>query len=163
MLWEAGEVEPGEPITLEPAGPRWPGCGSENIGRGGMRHHGRRGAAQQYRCRESACGVRFSDGPGFTDRHLPPEAILLSLMIFSMRTSPGGITLVLDQQISLGVHRTTVQRRADRYVGMVDRYASGLLVGAGRKCSSDEKFVRVAGADHWVFTVMDMATRFVLS
>ena len=65
--------------------------------------------------------------------------------------------------MSLGVHRTTVQRWADRYVGMVDRYASGLRVGAGRKWSSDEKFVRVAGADHWVFTVMDMATRFVLS
>ena len=29
--------------------------------------------------------------------------------------------------------------------------------------ASDEKFVGVAGADHWIFTVMDMATRFVLS
>ena len=108
-------------------------------------------------------GPGFSGGPGFAGRHLPPEAILLSLMIFSMGISPGGITLVLDQQMNLKVHRTTVQRWADRYVGMVDRYTSGLRIRAGRKWSSDEKFVRVVGADHWVFTVMDTASRFVLS
>ena len=163
MLREARDMEPGEPVTLEPAGPRCPGCGSENMRRDGTRHRGRREAAQRYRCREGACGVRFSDGPGFAGRHLPPEAILLSLMIFSMGISPGGITLVLDQQMGLKVHRTTVQRWADRYVRMVDRYTGGLRIGAGRKWSSDEKFVRVVGADHWVFTVMDMATRFVLS
>ena len=163
MLREAGHMEPGEPVTLEPAGPRCPGCESENMVRDGTRRRGRREAAQRYRCGEKACGVRFSGGPGFTSRHLPPEAILLSLMIFSMRISPGGITLVLDQQMSLKVHWTTVQRWADRYVGMVDRYTGGLRIGAGRKWSSDEKFVRVVGADHWVFTVMDMATRFVLS
>ena len=84
-------------------------------------------------------------------------------MIFLRGISPGGITLVLDQQMNLKVHRTTVQRWADRYVGMVDRYTGGLRIRAGRKWSSDEKFVRVVGADHWVFTVMDTASRFVLS
>ena len=163
MLQGAGEVEPGEPVTLEPAWPRCPGCGSENMRRDGTRPRGRREVAQRYKCREKACGVRFSDGPGFAGRHLPPEAILLSLMFSSMGISPGGITLMLDQQMNLKIHRTTVQRWADRYIGMVDRYTSGLRIRAGRKWSSDEKFVKVVGADHWVFTVMDMATRFVLS
>ena len=163
MLREAGEVGPGEPVVLEPAGPRCPACGSKNMRRDGTRPRGRREPAQRYKCGERTCGTRFSGGPGFAGRHLPPEAILLSLLIYSMGISPEGITLVLDQQMDLKVHRTTVQRWADRYVGMVDRYTGGLRIRAGRKWSSDEKFVRVVGADHWVFTVMDTASRFVLS
>lgn len=162
MLRGAGHMEPGEPVTLEPLGPRCPGCGSENMARDGTRRRGRREAAQRYRCRESACGVRFSDGPGFAGRHILPEAILLSLVIFSMGISPGGTTLVLDQQTGLKVHRTTVQRWADRYVRLVEWYAGGLRPSTGGVWSCDEKFARVKGADHWAFTVMDSASRFVL-
>ena len=133
MLREAGEVGPGEPVTLEPAGPRCPSCLSVDIRKDGTRPRGRREPAQRYRCGEGTCGA------GVHRQAPPPEAILLSLMIFSMGISPGGITLVLDQQMGLKVHRTTVQRWADRYVGMVDRYTGGLRIRAGRKRSSDEK------------------------
>jgi hypothetical protein len=42
-------------------------------------------------------------------------------MLFAMGVSPDGITLVLDQQMDTRVHRTTVQRWADRYVRLVER------------------------------------------
>ena len=84
-------------------------------------------------------------------------------MIFSMRMSPEAITLVLDQQVNLKVHRTTVQRWAYRYVRMVERYADELRPRAGGIWSCDEKFTGVKGADHRVFTVMDATSRFILS
>ena len=87
----------------------------------------------------------------------------MALMLFAMGVSPEGITLVLDQQMTLKVHRASVQRWADRYVRLVERYAGRLRPSTGGVWSCDEKFARVRGADHWVFTVMDTASRFILS
>ena len=87
----------------------------------------------------------------------------MALMIFSMGVSPEGIVLVLGQRMDTNVHRTTVQRWADAYARMVEWYAAGLRHTVGHMWSCDEKFVRARGRDHWVFTVRDMATRFILS
>ena len=85
----------------------------------------------------------------------------MALMIFSMGVSPDGIVLVLDQRMKIKVHSTTIQRWADAYARMVERYAAGLRPKVGNMWSCDEKFVRARGADHWVFTVRDVATRFI--
>ena len=87
----------------------------------------------------------------------------MALMLFAMGVSPEGITLVLDQQMTLKVHRASVQRWADRYVRLVEQYAGRLRPSTGGVRSCDEKFARIMGTDHWVFTVMDTASRFILS
>ncbi len=84
-------------------------------------------------------------------------------MLFAMGVSPEGITLVPDQQMNLKVHRVSVQRWADRYVRLVERYAGRVRPSTGGVRSCDEKFARVRGADQQVFTVMDAASRFILA
>lgn len=163
MLREAGSVEPGEPVVLEGVPVCCPACRSSRFKRNGTRRRTHRGEGQRYRCLNPGCGKGFTGDLGFGGRHVPPEAILMALMIFSMGVSPYGIVLVLGQRMGVCVHRTTVQRWADAYARMVERYAAGLRPGVGRMWSCDEKFVRAQGRDHWVFTVRDMATRFILS
>ena len=163
MLREADTVESGEPVVLDGAPVCCPACQSSRFKKNGTRRRTRRGPGQRYRCLNPGCGRGFTGGLGFGGRHVSPEAILMALMIFSMGVSPEGIVLVLGQRMGTNVHRTTVQRWADAYARMVERYADGLRPGVGHMWSCDEKFVRARGRDHWVFTVRDMATRFILS
>ena len=163
VLRDAETVEPGEPAVLEGAPVCCPACRSSRFKKNGTRRRTRRGPAQRYRCLNPGCGKGFTGEPGFGGRHVSPEAILMALMIFSMGVSPEGIVLVLSQRMGTDVHRTTVQRWADAYARMVERYAAGLRCTVGHMWSCDEKFVRARGTDHWVFTVRDMATRFILS
>ena len=163
LLREAETIQSGETTVLEEPGVCCTKCGSTNHRKDGIRTRKRREDGQRYRCLNEQCGARFTDGPGFTGRHLPPKAILMALMLFAMGVSPEGIALVLDQQMTLKVHRASVQRWADRYVWLVERYAGLLRPSTGGVWSCDEKFARVKGVDHWVFTVMDAASRFILS
>ncbi len=81
-------------------------------------------------------------GPGFTGRHAPPRAILMAPMLFAMGVSPEGITPVPDQQMNLKVHRVSVQRRADRYARLLERYAGGLRPSTGGVRSCGERPAR---------------------
>ena len=163
LLREAETIQSGETTVLEEPGVCCTRCGSTNHRKDGIRTRKRREDGQRYRCLNEQCRARFTDGLGFTGRHLPPKAILMALMLFAMGVSPEGITLVLDQQMTLKVHRASVQRWADRYVRLVERYAGRLRPSTGGVWSCDEKFARIMGTDHWVFTVMDTASRFILS
>ena len=46
---------------------------------------------------------------------------------------------------------------------MVERFANSLRPNAGRLWGTDEKFQRILGSGHWIFTVQDIATRFILA
>ena len=162
MLREAESMEPGEPVVLERVPVCCPACRSSRFKKNGTRRRTRRGICQRYRCLNPGCCKGFTGDLGFGRRHVSPEAILMALMIFSMGVSPDGIVLVLDQRMKIKVHRTTIQRWADAYARMVERYAAGLRHMVGNMWSCAEKFVRARGADHWVFTVRDMATQFIL-
>ena len=98
LLRDAETIRSGETTLLEEPGVCCTRCGSTNHRKDGIRTGKRREDGQRYRCLNEQCGARFTDGLGFTGRHLPPpKAILMALMLFAMVVSPEGITPVLDQ------------------------------------------------------------------
>ena len=58
-------------------------------------------------------------------RHFTPIIIALALTIFAFGVSPDGISQIL-RQAGTTVHPVTVQRRADRYVDLVEAYTDTL-------------------------------------
>ena len=150
-----------ERLAIEPAKPACPKCASEAHRKDGARPCRRKDPTRRFRCKN--CRYRFSDNLGFEGRHLAPAVITLALTIFAFGISPGGISQVL-RQASTAVHPVTVQRRADRYVDLVEAYANTLAPPRlGLKWSPDEKRRDIRGRERWVFTVMDGVTRFILS
>ena len=138
-----------------------PKCRSGRICKDGIRRCKRRGPVQRFRCH--TCGRRFSGKPGFEGRHFSPKIITASLAMFAFGLSPGKISQIWEM-IGTGMHPATVQRWADRYVGLVEEYVKGIRPQSlGRKWCADEKYKKVRGLERWVFTVMDEATRFILS
>ena len=80
-----------------------------------------------------------------------------------MGTFPNGISLVINQTHNMRLYDSTVQRWADHYVALVEKYAKTLRPRVGRVWSCDEKFTLVAGAAYWWYTVRNLGTRFILS
>ncbi len=69
---EAETIRSGETTVLEAPGVCCTRCGSTNHRKDGIRTRKRRDRGQRYRCLNEQCGARFTDGLGFTGRHLPP-------------------------------------------------------------------------------------------
>ena len=155
--------ESGEITTLDRRGVYCPKCKSVHFKKDGTRKRKRRHPAQRYKCLNPECGKRFTDKPEFKGRHNSSGIILMSILLFGMGTSLNGIVLVLNQCNNVSIYGTTVQRRMDHYVALVEKYTDTLRPKVSRVWSCDEKFTRVAGADHWWFTVRDIGTRFILS
>ena len=169
MLQEAQGLSPGEEfeegveeVVVSEVGVVCPNDRNhKNIVENGMRTRKKRKAAQRYRCND--CGKRFSGDVGFTGRHYEPWVILLSLFSFAAGMSPANISLMLAENFEVRVDVRSVQRWADDYAAMVEKYAKTLAVRVGSKWSSDEKGVSVKGKQYWIFTVIDTATKFVLA
>ena len=88
--------------------------------------------------------------------------IIFCLMAFGFGISPNNISLMFAN-CGNRVHPATVARWATHYAGLVERYATTLRPSAGYRWSADEKYKRVSGKECWLFSVIDTATRFVLS
>ena len=164
LLREAETIQSGETTLLEAPGVCCIGCGSTNHRKDGIRTRKRREDGQRYRCLNEQCGARFTDGLGFHRQAPSPQG------------HPDGPDAVRDGGVAGGNHPgagpaddpegAPGQRPAvgpDRYVRLVEQYAGRLRPSTGGVRSCDEKFARIMGTDHWVFTVMDTASRFILS
>ena len=150
-----------KPVVLREEPLHCPGCKGRNIRKDGKRPRKYRDMAQRHKCRD--CKTRFSDEPGFTGRHYGPDIILFSLLVFSMGMSAPQISLIIRQDKGLNVCHSTIQSWAEHYCVLVDKYTRNLSINAGFRWSTDEKFLKILGKDHWLFTVMDSGTRFVMS
>ena len=135
-------------------------CGSGRIIKYGLRKHPHREPTQTYKC--LGCKRRFSHKPGFENKRHPPSLIIMSIMLVSTGVSPKVISL-LFRNCGRGVHPDTITRWSKHYADSVHALAASLKPSFGSKWSADEKFKRIGGKDCWLFTVMDTATRFVLS
>lgn len=139
-------------------------CPNGHTGRiscNGKRPRVYRETAQLYTCGE--CGARFTHDIGFAGRHYPPEAILLALSLFAVGNAPASISLVIWQHMSLKIHPDTIQRWADYYIALVEMYTNGLPIRTGGKWSVDEKHLEIKKETHWLFTMLDEYSRFLLA
>ena len=91
----------------------------------------------------------FTDKPDLKYRHHSSSIILAWILLFGMGTSPNSIALVINQTHNMHLYDSTVQRWADHYVALVEKYAKILRPRVGRVWSCDEKFIIVSGATYW--------------
>ena len=150
-----------EPVKLDDVKPHCPKCKESRIIKDGRRNCKRRAPTQRYRC--TKCSKRFSGEPGFSGRHHSTESILFSLVVFSMGLSPPQIALALRESMRINISHITIRRWTAHYCLLVEHYASTLNINAGFKWSTDEKYLKIRGEKHWLFAVMDVTTRFILS
>ena len=50
-----------------------------------------------------------------------------------------------------------------QYYCVLDRYTQSLAINVGPRWSTDEKYLKINGKGHWLFSVLDSGTRFLLS
>ena len=158
---ERQDEEPSKSIVMGRIGYVCPRCRSDRYSKNGTRRCKRKGRVQRFKCEE--CGRRFSANLGFEGLHIAAGLITLALMLFAIGTTTSGIREVLIQR-GVFVHKSTVQKWADEYAGLVKGYTDTLTPPRiGSRWSTDEKFKKIRGQDRWLFAVMDSATRFILS
>ena len=160
LVSQANVQDAGEPMTLDKPDVRCPNCKSVKFCKNGNRYHKHRDPTQTFKCRK--CNRRFTGKPGFEHRRHDPSMIIFCLMAFGFGISPNNISLMFAN-CGNRVHPATVARWATHYAGLVERYATTLRPSAGYRWSADEKYKRVSGKECWLFSVIDTATRFVLS
>ena len=161
ILRDAKSNVKSEPVKLDDVKPHCPRCTESRIVKDGRRNCKRRAPTQRYRC--TKCGKRFSGEPGFSGRHHSTESILFSLVVFSMGLSPPQIALALQESLRIRIAPITIRRWTVHYCLRVEQHASTLNINAGFKWSTDEKYLKIHGKRHWLFAVMDVTTRFILS
>ena len=164
LLQQSGKVGSGPPVHLKEKKVHCPNGKDHRFKRNGRRDRKKRDSAQRYKCLEPGCGVGFSGDPGFKGKHYPPYIILMALTLFSLGISPKTIShSVILPRFKVDVPAYTIQRWGDHYTSMVERFTNSLRPNVSRLWGTDEKFQRVLGSGHWIFTVQDIATRFILS
>ena len=161
MLRDGNSNVRAEPVKLDDVKQHCPGCKESRIVKDGRRNCKRCAPTQRYRCKK--CSRRFSGQPGFSGRHHSTESILFSLVVFSMGLSPPQIALALQESLRIRIAPITIRRWMAHYCLCVEHYASTLNINAGFKWSTDEKYLKIHGKRHWLFAVMDVTTRFILS
>ena len=72
------------------------------------------------------------------------------------------ISLMIQQDRGLGIGPGTMLRWARHHCVLVDGYTRGLAINVGPGRSTDEKYPKIGGRGHWLFSVPDSGTRFLL-
>ena len=135
-------------------------CPSEKVVRNGRRKCKKKGLVQRYLCR--SCGRTFSGIAGFVGRHYDAAVIMRVVSYVAARMSPDEMRKQLKNE-RIWVHESTIHRWVVFYSHMMDAYASTLRVDAGHQWHVDEIFFKILKMERYLFTVMDGATRFILS
>ena len=157
----APQDSPPESVTLTNVSPCCPECKGTDLKKDGMQKHKKRGPSQKYKCRK--CKKYVSGPVGYTGRHYGMDTINLVMLLLSLGLSSGNAILVVEHVYRTKIHRDTARKWFEAYTDMVEPYTKTLGVNVGRKWGTDEKFIRIRGLKHWIFTVMDTSTRFILS
>ena len=164
LLQQSGKVGSGAPVKVNKVKVCCPNGKDHRFKKNGRRDRQKRDSAQRYKCLEPGCGVGFSDGVGFKGKHYPPHIILMALSLFSLGISPKTISQsVLLPRFNVDVPAYTIQRWGDYYTSKVEKFTNSLRPNVSRLWGTDEKFQRILGAGHWIFTVQDITTRFILA
>ena len=163
ILLSEGEIKPRDPVNVKEVKIHCPNGGTHRFKKNGLRKCGKRDPVQRYKCLEPKCGIGFSGDLGFNGKHYPPFIILMSLTLFSMGISPKTISQsVLLPRFNIDIPAYTIQRWCD-YTAKVKRYTDSLSPNVSGVWGGDEKFQRIKGEGHWIFTIQDTSTRFILA
>ena len=162
-MQDAGKIESGDPVTIREVEVCCPKDKTHKFKKDGHRVRKKREPAQRYKCLHPGCGVRFSDGVGFKWRHYSPSVILMAVTLFAVGLSPKTIKTILKPRFKVDVHQSTIQAWCNSYTSAVERYTNGLRPRVGRLWGCDEKSQRILGKIHWIFTIQDISTRFILA
>ena len=126
----------------------------------GKRKCVRKKPVQRYLCK--SCGKTFSGIDGFVGRHFDTDVIIRALSMAAAKMSPDEARGQLKLE-GIKINASTIHRWADCYSSMMCKYGDTLRVDAGYRWHIDEIFFKVRKKDRYLFTVIDGATRFILS
>lgn len=132
-------------------------CGDTNVVRNGFKS-----AKQEYRCRAEPCRRAFVLNEGFARLKGEPKVVCLALDLYFKGNSLRQITDTLNQFFGLKVAHMTVYRWMQRYVALINEYASSLEPWVGDKWHADEVFTKFSGKMEYLWHVMDADTRYLL-
>ena len=136
------------------------GCLSYDLVKYGKRKCKKKDPVQRYLCK--ACRRTASGIDGFRHRHFDAAVIVKALSMTAAKMSPDEVRRQLKLN-KIVVHSTTISKWSDYYSGIMCNYSATLRVDAGYQWHVDELFFKVLGTPRYLFTVMDGASRFILS
>ena len=163
LLQEATVIDPGDPVNLKEVKVCCPKGKNHRFKKNGLRKCGKRDPVQRYKCLERGCGVGFSGDTGFRGRHYSPYIILMALTLLPFMSPKTISQIVLLPRFNVNVSPYTIQRWGEHYSSLAKRFTDKLRPKVGKLWNCDEKFQRILGTGHWIFTVQDAATRFILA
>lgn len=149
-----------DPIAVRSVRPgTCPKCGSGDSKKDGVRRS-RLYANQKYKCR--GCGAHFSANAGMGRTKLPPEAVC---DVMQMAASCVSSRRTRDYLAAKGVDvcAKTVCNTVRRFSESLLEYCDGLRPAVSEVWRTDEMHVRVCGGAPYLHSVIDDATRFMLS
>lgn len=136
-------------------------CWSEKVVRYGVRHN-RSGKKQVYKCK--SCGKYFSlVNDEFKWIRGSAKDIALILDLYFKGLSLRKIVDHLRQFYGIKLHASTVYRRIQKYVALLNEYAQAIAPQIGDKWHVDEMMIKCSGKWHWLWNAVDSETRFLLA
>ena len=136
-------------------------CWSDRIVKYGVRSN-RSGRKQVYKCK--SCGKYFSPANDeFKWIRGSAKDIALILDLYFKGLSLRKIVDHLRQFYGIKLHASTVHRRIQKYVALLNEYAQAIAPQIGDKWQVDEMMVKCSGRWYWLWNAIDAETRFLLA
>lgn len=124
--------------------------------------YGTRGGLQVYKCK--SCNRKFTDNGAEPGRRLPAEHVGASLTMFYDGLSTDDIRRTIDLVHDYAPSTATVYEWIRDYSELANQhFKSAKPQRIGDTWVADETMIKVQGEPHWVWTVMDARTRYILA
>lgn len=149
-------------ITLKDI--KCPKCKSGSCIRKGSRKNkgmGKPVIVQQYGCK--ACGHRFVFRPGFKRMRYPARVITHAILFYISNGSYKKVAEQLKETCGVSPNISTIYRWHTKYVPNIWSFLQKITPNTGGKWHADEISLRIRGVEWFLMSVMDSATRFMIS
>lgn len=136
-------------------------CKSKNVVKYGIRYTKKKGKVQRYRCND--CNKRFTPNKGFLYTTHTKKMITLALDLYFKGLSLRKISDHFKQFYNTKVSHVTVYFWIRKYSQMISNFVDTLPIQPTRIWNADETVLFFRKHPHWMWSVIDKDSRFLIA